>query len=181
MTTPSTTAALVSLLVHVDRNEYALSGVDQKELYDTMIAIADHCFGIREGRKTSGVCRSSDEEATGGCARAPPRSGERGIIYRQRRKALGQFTIAIEITAGNQADLVRYEQRVVGIFRKREGKVRVKIGTIGYGDEGTDIPKSEVKRIRELCALTQTDGWTSVVLFHGRCRYRRVLQRLARV
>jgi len=54
-------AALVSLLVPVDRNEYALSGIDQKELYDTMIAIADHRFGIRDGGKPDGR-RSADDE-----------------------------------------------------------------------------------------------------------------------
>jgi hypothetical protein len=101
---------------------------------------------------------------------------------------LGQFNIAIEVTSGNQADLVRWELRVVGFFKKRQENVRVKIGTIGYRNEGTDIPKSEIKRIRELADLTEENGVdsrsfysTGVVVDAFVCRYRRVLQRLARV
>ena len=185
-------AALVSLLVHVDRNEYALSGIDQRELYDTMIALADHRFGLRDGRKTDGR-RSADEEVDAIYKWLRPNAdkierGERVITYRQLRKALGQFNITIDVASGNQADLFRHEPRVVGVFRRRQETVRVKIGTIGYRDEGTDIPKSEVKRIRELCGLTEDKGVdsrsfysTGVVVDAFVCRYRRVLQRLARV
>jgi len=188
-------AALVSLLVHVDRNDYVLSGVDQKELYDTMLAIADHRLGVREehrSRKTI-VRRSSDEEVDAIYRWLRPYAGkidrgERVITYRQLRKALGQFNITIEVTDGNQAELVRYEQRVVGIFVKRQEKVRVKICHIGHRNEGTDIPKAEVKRIRERCGVTEDKGVgsgsfysTGVVVDAFVCRYRRVLQRLAHV
>ncbi len=197
MTTPSTTVTngrpWSPLLVHVDRNEYVLSGVDQRELYETMLAIADHRLGIRDGQKTDGVRRSSDDEVSAIYRWLRPYAGkiergERVISYRQLRKALAQFNITIEVTSGNQAELVRYEQRTVGLFRSRQERVRVKIGTIGYRDEGTDIPKSEVKRIRELCGLTEDKGVdsrsfysTGVVVDNFVCRYRRVLHRLARV
>jgi len=187
-------AALVSMLVHVDRNDYVLMRVDQGELYDTMLAIADHRLGIREDdRTTDGVRRSSDEEVQAIYRWLRPYAekierGERVITYRQLRKALGQFSITIEVTSGNQAELVRYEQRTVGIFRKRQEKIRVKFGNIGYRDEGTDIAKSEIKRIRELCGLTEGKGVdsrsfysTGVVVDAFVCRYRRVLHRLARV
>jgi len=189
-------AALVSMLVHVDRNDYVLSGVDQKELYDTMLAIADHRLGIREEsrtRKAESAHRSSDEEVQAIYRWLRPYAGkiergERVITYRQLRKALGQFNVYIEVSSGNQAELVRYEQRVVGIFVKRQEKVRAKIGSIGYRDEGTDIPKSEVKRIRELCGLTEEQGVdsrsfysTGVIVDAFVCRYRGVLHRLARV
>jgi len=189
-------AALVSMLVHVDRNDYALSGVDQKELYDTMLAIADHRLGVREDsrtRKAEGVRRSSDEEVQAIYRWLRPYAskierGERVITYRQLRKALGQFNINIEVSGGNQAELVRYEQRVVGIFRQRQEKVRVRIANIGYRDEGTDIPKSEIRRIREVCGLTEEQGVdsrsfysTGVVVDAFVCRFRRVLHRLARV
>jgi hypothetical protein len=180
------------MLVHVDRNDYVLSRVGQKELYDTMLAIADHRIGIRDGAK-DGVRRTSDEEVDAIYRWLRPYAnkierGERVITYRQLRKALGQFGITIEVASGNQADLVRYEQRVVGIFVKRQEKFRNKIGTIGYRDEGTDIPKSEVKKIRELCGLVEETGVdsrsfysTGVVVDAFVCRNRRVLQRLARV
>jgi len=185
-------AALVSLLVHVDRNDYVLSGVDQKELYDTMLAIADHRLGVRNDQNT-GARRPSDEEVDAIYKWLRPYArkidrGERVITYRQLRKALGQFNITIEVVSGNQAELVRLETRAAGIFRNRQKTVPVKVANIGYRDEGTDVPKSEVKRIRELCGLTEALGVdsrsfysTGVVIDDFVCRYRRVLHRLARV
>jgi death-on-curing protein len=177
----------------MDRNEYALTGVGQKELYDTMLAIADHRLGIHDVRKGDGVRRSADEEVHAiyrwlrTYANKIER-GERVITYRQLRKALAQFSITIEVGSGNQAELVRYEQKVVGFFTRREERVRIRIGTIGYRDEGTDIPKSEVKRIRELCGLTEDKGIdsrsfysTGIVVDAFVCRHRRVLHRLARI
>src|SRR5262245_27435730 len=40
-------AALISLLTHLDYNEYSLPGVDQTTLFNIMMAIADHSLGVR--------------------------------------------------------------------------------------------------------------------------------------
>ena len=104
------------------------------------------------------------------------------------RPALAQFGISIETVEGNRAELVRYEDRPVGLLRRRLERVRLRIGGIGYRDEGTDIPKSEIKRIRSMCGLTEEEGVdshafysTGVVVDAFICRYRRALHRLARV
>src|ERR1700687_4420050 len=47
-------AALVSMHVHLDRNELTLLGVDQGDLYDLMIDIADHRLAIRSDRRQRG-------------------------------------------------------------------------------------------------------------------------------
>jgi len=188
-------AALVSMLVHLDRNEYALPGVRQDELYELMLAIADHSVGIRGDSRLrrSGRRRPADEEVNAIYSWLRRRGeridrGERVLSYRQLRQVLGQFNVAIEVDRANHADLVRYEERAVGVLRRRRERVRVKIGSIGYRNEGTEIPKSEMKRIREMCALTEEDGVdsrafysTGIVVDDFVCRYRRVLRRLAKV
>jgi death-on-curing protein len=175
-------AALVSMLVHLDRNEYALPGVSQAELYATMLAIADHRLGIRADDEVQAIYRWLRQSAS------RIERGERVLTYRQLRQALGQFNIEVEVVGGNRAELVRYEERPAGILRRHTERVRVKIAGIGYRDEGTDIPKSEIKKIREVCALDEQQGVdsrafysTGVVVDAFVCRYRRVLHRLARV
>jgi death-on-curing protein len=186
--------ALVSMLVHLDRNELSLPGVRQGELYDTMLAIADHSFGLPHGRRRDGtdVRRSADEEVDAICKWLRRRvrrieRGERVITYRQLRRALGQFNIDMEVKGANHASLYRTEERTTGILRRRKQLVRVKFADIGYRDDGTDIPKSEMKRIREICGLTEANGVdshafysTGIVVDDFVCRYRRVLHRLAR-
>lgn len=182
------------MLVHLDRNEYALLGVGQRDLYNAMIAIADHTLGLRDDhrhRTTKRARRSADDEVQAiyrwlrqGAKHIE--RGERVLSYRQLRRALAQFSIELEVTGSNRATLVRYEERTSGLLRRRTERVRVKIADTGYRDEGTDIPKSEMKRIREACGLTEANGVdshafysTGVVLDAFICRYRRVLLRLA--
>lgn len=189
-------AALVTMLVHLDRNQYAIPGVTQSDLYDAMLAIADHRMGVRDdGRSKKGttVRRSADEEVQAiykWVRRHAEKiaKGERVISYRQLRQALVRFDIEVEIIGANHAELVRYEERQVGLFRKRKERARIKLGKIGYRNEGTDIPRSEVKTIREMCGLTEENGvdsesfyTTGVIVDAFVCRYRRVLSRLAKV
>jgi hypothetical protein len=67
-------------------------------------------------------------------------------------------------------------------------RVQVKIGTFGYRNEGADIPKSDIKRIRVMCGLREEEGVDSRAFYSQRvvidafiCRYRRALHRLAPV
>jgi death on curing protein len=188
--------ALVAMLVHLDRNNLTLLSVNQADLYELMIKIADHRFGLREDRRRDrnvGTRRSPDDEVQAIYKWLRERAqrierGERVITYRQLRQALNQFNIEVEVMDANRAELVRYEERKTGLLRRRTERVQVKIAIIGYRDEGTDIPKSEIKRIREVCGLTEDKGVdsrafysTGVVVDDFICRYRRVLHRLAHV
>jgi death-on-curing protein len=187
--------ALVSMLVHLDRNGLALPGVNQTELYDVMIAIADHQLASEKDRRRRGEGAdrpSPDEEVQSIYRWLRERAerierGERVLTYRQLRQALAQFGINIEVVDGNRAELVRYEQHRTGFLGRRTEQVRVRLGTVGYRNEGTDIPKSDIKDIRDLCGLTEERGVdsrafysTGVVVDAFVCRYRRALHRLAR-
>lgn len=188
--------ALVSMLVHLDRNGFTLPGVSQADLYDLMIAIADHKLASEKDRRRRGEEAgrpSPDEEVQSIFRWLRERAerierGERVITYRQLRQALAQFNIEVAVVDANRAELARFEERMSGLpFLRKAQRVRVKLATVGYRDEGTDIPKSELKRIRELCGLTEQKGVdsrafysTGVVVDAFICRYRRVLQRLAK-
>lgn len=189
--------ALVSMLVHLERNGFTLPGVSQAELYELMIAIANHKLASDKDRRRrgEGAGRPSPDEEVQSIFRwlreraERTERGERVLTYRQLRQALAQFKIEVEVVDGNRAELVRFEERTSGVpfFRKTE-RVRVRLATVGYRDEGTDLKKSDLKRIREQLGLTEEKGVdsrafysTGVVVDAFICRYRRVLQRLARV
>jgi len=186
-------AALISMLVHLDRNGYSMPGIGQSELFTTMMAIADHRLGVRDDHRSRKplFTPTADEEVraiSGWLHRSAQKivRGERVLSYRQLRRALSPFGLEIEVKGANNAELVRYVQRPATLFRKPR-KERVKIADVGYRDEGTDVPKSEVKRIRELGGLTERQGvdshsfyTTGLVVDDFVMRYRNVLQRLAR-
>jgi len=186
--------ALVAMLVHLDRNNQALLGVDQSELYDLMVNVADHQLAHeKERRKRAGTGRpTSDEEVQSLYRWLRERTqrierGERVISYRQLRRALGQFGIVVEPVEGNRAELVRYEDRPSGLFRRSATRVRVRLGTVGYRDEGTYLAKSDLKDIRVMCGLTEEQGvdsrsfyTTGAMVDAFVCYHRRVLHRLAR-
>jgi len=160
-----------------------------------MIAIADHRVGVRPDprkRRKSDNRRPPDEEVasiTQWLRQHTQRieKGERVITYRQLRSLLAQFGFGIANAGQNQAEIVRDEVRETGIIFRRQETVQVRVGYIGYRDEGTDIPKSELKRIRQMCNLTEADGVDSTAFYSTGIvvdavlnRYRKVLQRLAR-
>lgn len=188
--------ALVAMLVHLDRNGLTLPGVSQADLFDLMIAIADHKLASEKDRRRRGeeAGRPSPDEEVQSIHRwlreraERIERGERVITYRQLRQALKQFNIEVQVVDANRVELVRFEERASGLpfFRKTQ-RARVKLGTVGYRDEGTDIAKSELKKIREMCGLTEEKGVDSrsfyssgVVVDDFVCRYRRVLHRLSR-
>jgi death-on-curing family protein len=188
--------ALVSMLVHLDRNGLTVPGVSQADLYDLMIAIADHQLAFEKDRRRRavGAGRPSPDEEVESIYRwlreRAPRieRGEKVITYRQLRQALAGHGIEVEVVDGNRADLVRYEDRTTGFLRRRTERVRVRLGTVGYRNEGTALSKSEMKAIRQVCGLTEERGVdsrafysTGVVVDTFVCKYRRVLQRLAHV
>lgn len=183
-------AALVALLVHLDHNDLCLPSVTQDQLYEVMIAVAGHTIT----RQADGKKRvNSDEEVEALAKWLRKRSekvtrGEHPITYRQLRHTLSNYGFYLENAGGNSADLVEYEKVTKGLFRKRIEKRRRRIASIGYRDEGTVISKSEVKKVRRLCKLSEADGVDSTMFYSSGAvidafvnKYRKALRRLARV
>jgi death-on-curing protein len=201
--------ALVAMLAHLDRNDLTLMGT-QRDLFGMILAVATHSVVDLQSRarprargskrkKTSGrgtPSRSLPDLEVAAIAswiqeRArKPRRGEKQITFRELGRILRRFGFELCVPAsgrGNHRDVIRLEEREVGLIRKRRETKRQRIGTIGYKDEGTFISIRDMKKIRELCGLREEDGVDSAAFYDAEAvidafvnHYRGVLNRLAR-
>ena len=160
------------------------------QLYDLMLAVAGHTIARRRDDKNR---HDSDDEveALAKWIRKHTEKvtrGEHPITYRQLRRILAGYGFHIENAGQNSADLVVYEEVRTGLIIRRTERRRRRLASIGYRDEGTVISKSEVKKIRSICGLSEADGVDSTMFYSSGDvidafvnRYRKVLRRLARV
>lgn len=182
-------AALVALLVHLDRNELCLPDATQDELYKLMVAVAGHTLVKRQASRGSDF---ADAEVAALAKWLRKRSdkvtrGERPLTYRQLRRILAGYGFYLENAGQNAVELVVYEEVTKGLFRKRTEKRRKRVASIGYHDEGTVMTRSAVKKIRALCRLSEDNGVDSTMFYSSGeiidafvNRYRKALRRLAR-
>lgn len=189
--------ALIAGLAHLDRNRLALYNTSQKDLYDLMLSIANHTVGIRQLRKRggerTGTRRSSDEEVSAIAEWLRERAervrrGERQITYRQARSLIEAHGFVFLNERGNAVDVMKLEVRAPSLLRKRPREEYVRVGTIGYRDEGTVMSIADLKKLRKMCRLSEGDGVDSDSFYNAAVvidsfvnRYRTVLRRLARV
>jgi death-on-curing family protein len=187
--------ALVSMLAHLDRNEYCLPGVSQGELTIFMRSIADHTIAARPDprkRRDSATRRAADEEVQAIYDFIRKRaqrieSGERVIAHRQLRRILVWRGFSVENVGDNSADIVRYEERFIGLMGRRV-RQRIVFERIGYHGEGSEVSKRDVALVRRSCSLSEQDGVDSRAFYSFEAtidgfvnKYRRVLRNLARV
>jgi hypothetical protein len=184
------------MLVHLDKNELALTGCRQVDLYNMIISVADHRIveHVRHGSKARSKHTSDDEVAAiveWLTKRAKkPRRGEKQITYRELRRILRHYGFDLEIPAsgrGNLRDVIKTEVREVGIIRRRKETIKKRIGSIGYHDEGTFLPLGEIKKVRAFCNLRIEDGVDSDEFYGNEAivdafitRYRTILRKLAK-
>jgi death on curing protein len=185
--------ALVSMLAHLEKNRMALYATNQQELYDFMLAIAAHEIVGRGDKRTRRNSPRHDPDAEVAQiaawleARADEVSrGERIITYRQLRGILAKFHLYMENPKGNSIDICRYVVRRK-LFSSKEVTEKKRIGNIGYPGEGHEIAIKQIKKIREMCELTEADGVDSdsfysnaAMLDYFVSRYRKVLTWLAK-
>jgi prophage maintenance system killer protein len=183
-------AALVAMLVHLDRNKLSLFDVGQKELFDMIIAVASHSFDYKRKRKSNGRPNPDDEvkaiaQWLSDSADRVVR-GEKPITYRQLRKILEGFDYGLGDTNGNYIDVVKYEVREKGFFRRERVRVKKHITSIAYPGETKEVAMRVIKDVRRICKLREEDGVDSssfydqtVVMDAFINRYRKILTRLA--
>jgi prophage maintenance system killer protein len=167
--------ALVALLVMLDQNEYALKKVDQDGLYDYVLAIADHKV-VKEIEEHPSHERADVEVL----AIAKWLRGHMGRIQRQERilkfrdvrSILGRYDCTFGVPSGNRIDIYRH-----GLHTN-----------VWHGDEGRDVERNTIQRIREDLELDEAHGYDSEIFYSAEKRiddfilkYRRVLDRLAKV
>ena len=182
--------ALVAMLAHLDKNNLSVRGTRQKDLFDFMMRVASHELLPR--RRRHKFASTADQEvkviADWIRSRASRRKrGERRVTFRQLRRILSRFGFRLEHgSKGNTVDVVHDQPKKVGILRKVR-LVRKRVGTIGYHDEGTVVAIRDLKAVRRMCGLTESDGVDSGSFYDGDAvldgfvnEYRGVLRRLAK-
>lgn len=180
--------ALVSMLVHLDRNRLRLDGTREAELFKLMLAIAQHDLPLLP-RASSAARGRMDREIEVIERWLRDRSvelerGERLITFRQLRPILSYFGFHLENPDRNFIDIVRVRQSKDLLGRPRVSRQRV--GSIAYSGERAILTPSAIKHVRKVCGLREEDGTPSDVFYDMGDpidvfinQHRRILQRLA--
>ena len=187
--------ALVSMLVHLDRNQYTLFDTSQNYLYDLMLAVAGHTLDAKSPNRERGkhqARRTADDEVEAIARWLRDRAdrikrGEKIITYRELRNILRDFGYHLEDPNDNSIDIVRYETVKKGLLQRREIQVRKRIGNIPWPGDTREVGIRDMKKVRDICRLREVDGVDSVSFYDYTTvvdsfvnRYRKVIRRLAK-
>jgi death-on-curing protein len=190
--------ALVSMLAHLDKNRLTLRGeVRQDDLYDLMLALADHRFGAeripRRARRRVAPSRfDADHQVQALSAWLAPRVSrvsrkERLVTYRELPEILKPHGYALGSRGSNSIEVIRVLSKKRGILRREEREELKVIGRIGYRNEGETVSRKTMRELRTMCKLREEDGVDSEALYGSADvvdafvnQYRTVLRRLAK-
>lgn len=180
--------ALVSILAHLDKNKLSLWQVDESELYDFMISVANHAIAEWTAEKLNidiifepGETDSDVEVRMMGrwlaYHAAQVRRGEdRVITYQELRKILRRFGY----------DLVNPSNARIRIVKSNKDGTLTNIHSIYYPGEAREVSLGAVKSVRARCRLREEDGidsdsfyWNALQISEFVNRHRLVLRRLA--
>lgn len=194
-------AALVSTIVHLDKNNYIPSDMSHQQIYDLLLGVADHALprlDVRISRRVDPTKRFSkwtpDQEVAfiGHWLHAKTRitdKHERPCTFRQLRQLLGRHGVRFGTSKHNFIDIYyveSFEKRLFGVIplgtRERTMKVQ-----LSYAGENEQLSAKTVKMIRDRCSLTELDGVDSRSFYGDEDRidmvlnsYRSILKKLAR-
>lgn len=87
------------------------------------------------------------------------------ITYMQLKKILNNFNYTISSPSGNRIGIYQIRRKKL-TFKKNEF-VEKKIGTMGFPSWTRQVPKSEMKRVREITGLTESKGIDSQTFYNG--------------
>lgn len=180
--------ALVSMLVHLDRNRLILRDTKQNELYDLILCVAQR--ELVKPKKGSRIDPDAEvQELELWLRRRATREErwERPITGRQLRQVLRKFDLHLENPHSNTVDVVRYVE-----VRPRWGIGKTKIAPqrvccIGWHDEGSPVSMSDIRSLRKWAKLTEDDGVDARAFYGDDAvvdayinHHRRILKKLAR-
>jgi prophage maintenance system killer protein len=160
--------ALVSILVHLDKNKLCLWYVDQNDLYEFMIAVADHGIAewVSERLEVEIDFRAGEDDSDTEVRMMtkwltkyaqPVRRGEEQVTYRELRKILRRFGFELRNPGNSFIHVVSND--ISGSSRN--------IDSIPYPGNNRTVEIGVVKRVRERCRLTEENGIDSDV-FYGK-------------
>lgn len=191
--------ALVSMLVHLDKNKITIYNSHQVELYDFMIKVADHkIIGISgkhlKVKSLKEQIINSDDEVSAITQwikkrSAPITKGEKNIPYRELRRILSSFGYKLEDHNRDMISIVRYDSKKTGVFpfRRKEIQERKHILNIPWPGDNYEVSIDNIKKIRKSCHLEESDGVDSDSFYNYTTivdtfvnKYRKVLKDLAK-
>jgi death-on-curing family protein len=184
--------ALVSMLLHLERNGLQIVGTAHDEVLCMILAVAEHRMSATKRSKRSGEPHRGDpDDEVAAIAKwirdRKPTKGESQIPFRQLRQILRTYGFEMEVLSGNKADVVQYhtEKKMFGLRTQRVGRRLVQIG---YHDEGSSVPLKDLKAVRRACCLTPEHGVDSRTFYSAEAvvdsfmaQYRSILKRLGRL
>jgi len=188
--------ALVSMLVHLDRNKLTLFKTTQDDLYSLMLSIAERTVGLTAAgeriRKQLAGRRQADAEVMAIADWLGTRvdrviRGEQLVSYATLRRCLKRFRYDLGEKKKNSIDVVKVEEERYGFLNLRTRTVYRRIGNIKYPGEKKDVSLATLKTVREMCRLREEDGVDSDAFYFDTLpiddfvnRYRTVLRKLAK-
>ena len=165
--------ALVSTLVFLDMNNYLLDIDDEDELFEFILRVASH--NIVNVKNTNILADEEMNEIARWLQRSiRPISKQENILkFRELKSILREFNCNIKTTArGSSINITRGDLHT----------------QIHYRNDGTDVNRNTVRRIRKALYLMDENGYDSIIFYNkGRRipefirKYRRTLELLAKV
>jgi len=189
--------ALVSMLVHLDKNKLTLTDTRQDELFNMVIQVAEHTLGMTKSkrfrRKQKLRRRKADTEVNAIISWLKPRvkkviRGEKVISYFQLNKILERFGYTLKNPRKNTIDIYKKkEDDKKGILSKKKKTEEKKIGNIPFPGATIEVPVRTIKYVREKCKFREEDGVDSEAFYAGQIiidsfinKYRTLLRRLGK-
>ncbi|MHB1157151.1 MAG: type II toxin-antitoxin system death-on-curing family toxin [Phycisphaerales bacterium] len=197
--------ALVSLLVHLDKNKLIFKPqVDHRAVYEFITAMASdtlHCLPTRLGFAPDAYTLSEDSKLTYDQAlqyaiawvRARVRTfhrGDRPIAMRELKRILASYGYDLSDPNNNFSNIFKNEEiterKWLGFAVKRSN-VRKKVFQIACSGMNQTVQISTIKEVRRKCNLREEDGVDSDSFYgtqdrvdHFLNEYRNILKRLSR-
>ncbi|WP_299932295.1 type II toxin-antitoxin system death-on-curing family toxin [uncultured Nocardioides sp.] len=179
--------ALVAYLVFLDENGFVVTCSDE-DLFRFILKVSQHRLVPRDWPELPDREVLAMAEWTKANTRQLSH-GERIIKWHQLRKMLGEYGVRCEQAknVGNRMNLYRdvEERRSLG-FGKRKRTLQCQVV---YGDEGREVNRGDLRRLRTALQLDDEHGVDSSAFYDGDPRpagefileYRRILRRLAKL
>lgn len=174
--------ALVSMLVFLDENGM-FPDFNQDQAFKLVLQVAQHrIVGFQGGEIADREVLAIADWLCDHCR--PIEKGNRPITFRKLRQILSGYNCQSDVTSGSRMNISR-SLRVGPKFLRRVKTLRTQVS---YSDEGRDVAKNTVKKIRRDLHLDDQHGIDSR-RFYGKdsistvdfiTRYRKTLHRLAK-
>jgi len=181
--------ALISGIMHLDKNGLVLEGATRDDLYDLMLNIARHNFAA-EKKPMFGdieIMPNPDKEVQTITKWLKSRArkitrGERVIRYRDLEAIVNRFEVFVIKKDGNTVNIYRPKRGFFGVTSLS------RLYTYHNPGDGREVPTGIIKAVRDHLNLTERDG-VDTIAFYDRQKgidefiqeHRSILRLLARV